>query len=156
LGFPVLLAVFFVVFFFFFSAIVPLPRVANEFAKRVFIDRVAFADVDRAPHLSVEACVEKSRRIVKRCALREGELDLVPVTLAGADDAIAGPGGYAERVGGLAPFHFLDDAGRRRGNDFADLAKRLRAPVAEFRDPRVDEAGCGFAFAHDAVPRRPK
>src|SRR5262245_27491081 len=66
-------------------------RLANERLQRLFVDLVAFKDVDGAPRTALEASVEKPRRILERRSLGEGHLDLILVDLARADNSITRP-----------------------------------------------------------------
>src|SRR5579863_621706 len=64
---------------------------ANERLKRLFIDRLALMDVDRASRAAFEAGVEEARRVRQLGAAGEGQFHGVLIGLAGADDAGALP-----------------------------------------------------------------
>src|SRR6185503_19719466 len=66
-------------------------RGANERLQRLFIDLVAFTDIDGAPHIAFEAGVEEACRVLQRGAPGEGQLHDLLVRLAGADDAVVLP-----------------------------------------------------------------
>src|SRR5690606_34465665 len=63
-----------------------------------------------------------------------------PVQMMPSQDHTGTPFG----VGGLAPFHFLDDCRVSAADDLAHSRERLAAPVAEFAQAGVDElrGGC--------------
>src|SRR5204863_3964104 len=109
----------------------------NQALQSLFVDRVVLLDVDRAPHLSLEAGVEETRRIVQRGALEERQLDDALVGLTCADAAVVGPD-RCSRARGLRPLPLLDDIGVRVLDHPAHTAQRLAAPVAELLDALVD------------------
>ena len=94
------------------------------------IESVTLAQVNRAARAGVKAGVEQSLRIVERGAPREGQLDLVLVSLAGADDAVVLPHRDAGGVRRLAPLAGLGDARNRLADQRADAVESRRAPVA--------------------------
>src|SRR6185503_4761955 len=81
----------------------------------------------------LEAGVEEPRRIVERRALEEGHLHDLLVRLPGADVAVVRPDGRP------APLPLLDDVGNRLLDQGAQAGEQLAPPVAELRDPGVDQ-----------------
>src|SRR5438132_518710 len=74
---------------------VELYRFADEGLQRMFVDRVALTQVNRAPRPPVQARVEQTGGILDRRSAREGHLHFVLVGLTGADDACMRPCGDA-------------------------------------------------------------
>ncbi len=107
---------------------------ADQRLQRLFVDLRALGNIDRAPHIAVEAGIEQAGRVVQRRALGKRHLHDGLVGLAGADDAVVLPHGNA------APFPFLDDLRIGLLDQRADPLQRLAAPVAELLDPAVDHA----------------
>src|SRR3954466_4327405 len=106
---------------------------ADELLQRLLIYGCALMEVDRAPRVAFEARVEKPRRIIERCALRERHLHDVLVGLARADDPGVGPHRNA------SPFPFLDDFWIGIPDDGTEPSEHLAPPVVELLDPSVDE-----------------
>src|SRR5215213_2965544 len=119
---------------------VELDGLADQRLQRLAVDLLALVDVERAPGVAAEAGVEEIRGVLQRGALGEGQLHLVLVALAGADDPVVRP----DRV---APFPLLDDLGVGLLDQAADAGEGLAAPVAELRDPLVDQLG-GTGVVH--------
>ena len=65
--------------------------VADQLLEGARVEGVVLVDVDGPPGAAAEAGVEQPGGVVERRALGEGELDLVLVDLAGADDPVVGP-----------------------------------------------------------------
>jgi hypothetical protein len=108
-------------------------RGANQRIERRFVNTFARPDVDGAAGVAVETGIEQFCRIIQRRAFGEGQLDLVLVGFAGADDAVHRPHRHA------APFHLLDrHPAAPDGSDLRIMRQRLAAPVAELCDPGVD------------------
>src|SRR5690606_8712582 len=63
----------------------------NELLQAFLVDNVALAEIDGAPDVAFEARIEEARRVLKRGAPGEGQLHLVLVRLAGADDSLVRP-----------------------------------------------------------------
>src|SRR5688500_717651 len=118
------------------SAPVQRDGFADERLERRGVDRVGFAEVDRAAGVALETRVEEALRVLEARALEESQLDGLLVALAGADDPAVGP----DRHG---PLPLLGH--RRIGlvDQGAKAGERLAAPVAQLRDPLVDQTGGG-------------
>src|SRR3569623_845179 len=113
-------------------ACVQCDRGAHQRLERRGIDLLAFVQVDRAPCVAVQARVEEALRVRERRALEERELHLVPVRLAGAQDAVMRPHGRA------APFPLFLDFGVGLVDQRTHARQRVAAPVREFGDALVD------------------
>src|SRR3954465_11956643 len=48
-------------------------RILDQLCERLLVDLLAFADVDRASYLALEARVEKAGRVAQRRAFEEGQ-----------------------------------------------------------------------------------
>src|SRR5439155_18173850 len=113
-------------------------RLANERLEGGRVHFFSFADVDRAPYVSVEARVEETGRILQRRAFGEGQLHNGLVRLAGTDDPVVRPCGSA-RVRRLHPLHLLDDVRVCFLDERAYSAEGFPAPVSEFVDSLRNE-----------------
>src|SRR5882672_148273 len=108
-------------------------RLANERLDGGLVDVLAFVDVDRAAHVSVEAGVEETGRILQGRAFGEGELHDALVGFARADDAVVRPDRSAH------PLPLLDDVRVRFLDELAHPAEGFPAPVRELGDSFRDE-----------------
>src|SRR6185436_2743566 len=104
------------------------------------VDLLSLADVDRAAYVSVETRVEETGRILQGRALGEGQLHVILVGFASADDAVVRPNR-------IHPLPFLDDVRVCRLDKLAHSAEGFPAPVPEFGDSPRDELGCRLALA---------
>src|SRR3954469_6114622 len=64
---------------------VGLDRRPHELLERRFVDLLALVDVDRAPHIAIQARIKQLLRIRKRCSFRESELHRLLVGFSRAD-----------------------------------------------------------------------
>src|SRR4051812_11118158 len=123
---------------------------ADKGLERLLIDLVAFVEIDGAPHIAVEAGVEEARRVCKRGAIREGELHLVLVGLAGAEDAVVLPHRHAQRVRRLRPFQGFDHFGIGFVDEGAEPLQHLRPPIPQLCDLRIDQLRRRLTLLHSA------
>src|SRR5438874_11343387 len=98
-------------------------------------------DVDRAAHVSVEARVEETGRILQRRAPGERKLHDLLVGLASADDAVVRPNWSVH------PLPLLNDVRVCFLDEPAHSAEGFPAPVPEFGDSFRDELRCRLALA---------
>src|SRR5262245_13950992 len=70
-------------------------RRADQRLEGTRIDLLSLVDIDRAPHVPVEARVEEPGGIFQGRPLREGQLHYRLVGFAGADDPVMRPHGRA-------------------------------------------------------------
>src|SRR5262245_1158719 len=110
---------------------------ADERLERVRVDLLPLMDVDRAPGVPLEARVEELGRVLHRGPRCEGQLHLVLVGLARADDPVVLPYGNA-RARRLRPLDLLDDLRIRLPDEVTHPPQGLPAPVAELGDSLVD------------------
>src|SRR6185312_11458563 len=96
---------------------------------------VALMDVDRSPYISIEARIEKLRRVLQRSAFREGELHDRLVRLAGAHDPVVRPDGRPH------PLPLFDDVRVGFPDELAHPAQRLASPICEIGDSFVAQLG---------------
>src|SRR4051794_36121842 len=113
-------------------------RGTYERLERVRVDLLPLLDVDRAPRVPLEAGVEEPRRVVQRGALGEGQLHLVLVGLAGADDPVVLPHRGA-RARLLHPLHLLGDVRILLPDQLAHPGQRVPAPVTQLGDSLIDQ-----------------
>src|SRR5688572_21628246 len=100
-------------------------RFLHQRLERRLVDLLAFADVEAAPHVALEARGEELLRVLERRALREGELHVGLVGLAGADDAVVRPDGTPH-------FHSSTTPGSA-----ALMSLRIRARASPRQSPRL-------------------
>src|SRR5215469_2255927 len=119
-------------------------RGANESLQGLFVDIVAFVEVDGAPRISLEARVEKARRIFQGRALGERHFHDVLVSLAGADQSVVRPHRNA------SPLPLLDDFGIGLFDQATQPAEHRAPPIAEPLDPRVYQTRRRLALLRSA------
>src|SRR5262249_8399760 len=119
---------------------------ADEILQGRLIDLVAFVDIDGAPHVSVEAGIEETRRILQLGPLGTRYLAGALVGFSRADDAAVRPDRCAG-IRGFRPLPLLDDLRICLVDDRAHFRERLPAPVPESLDPLID--GCRGRFRCD-------
>src|SRR3954452_3971557 len=108
---------------------------AHEALQRFAVDRFAFAEVDGAPRVPLEARVEQPGGILERRTFRERHLHDALVRLARADDPVVLP--YRDS----APLPLFDDVRVSFLYQRAQPPECLAPPVVEFLDPPVDQLG---------------
>ena len=121
-------------------------RLAHEGLEGGLVNFLAFVDVDRAPHISLETRVEETGGILQGRALGEGKLHDTLVGFAGADDAVVRPNRGAG-FGWFDPLPLLDYVRVCLLDEFAHSVEGFPAPVAEFGDSIRDELRCRLALA---------
>src|SRR5437667_9631578 len=97
--------------------LVEVDRLADERFDGGRVDFLTLLNVDRAPHVALEARVEQAGRVLQRRALREGELHDLLVGLARAEDAVVRPDRSAH------PLPLLDDLRVRLLDELAHPAE---------------------------------
>src|SRR4051794_23093734 len=112
---------------------------ADKTFQCVLVDRVAFAEIDRATGSAVEAGIEQARWVIERGAPGEGQLHFVLVGLAGADDPRMQPCRDSRGVRRLAPFHLLDHLRIGLFDECSDPPEHLAAPVTQPCKLSVDQ-----------------
>jgi hypothetical protein len=115
---------------------------ADEILQGRLIDLFAFADVDRAPHIAVEAGVEQPRRSSNAAPLA----NVILTTFLYASPVQRMP--PWEKTGVPIHFHSSTISGSALCM-IAHLRERLPAPIPKFVDPRVDE--CRGRFSRDRL-----
>src|SRR5262245_13714738 len=121
-------------------------RLANERLERGFVNVFSFVNVDRTAHVSDEARVEETGRILQRRTLREGQLHDVLVGFASADNPVVRPNRGA-RFGRFNPLPLFDDVRVCCLDERAYSVEGFPAPVPEFGDSLRDELRCRLALA---------
>src|SRR5262249_37691031 len=111
---------------------------ADEILQSYLIDLFAFADVDGAPDIPIEAGVEQTCGVLQSGSLGKGHFDDAFVRLSRADDASMGKDGSPH------PLPLFDDLGVRLVEDCAHFSEHPAAPVAKFPDPLVYECRSRF------------
>src|SRR3984885_13228459 len=103
----------------------------NERLQRLFINPVAFMEIDGAPGVAFETGVEEARRVFQRGALGEGHLHGILVRLAGADHSGVLP--YRNP----SPLPLLDHVGTGLFVENSDPSGRLAPPITQLLDSRI-------------------
>ena len=113
-------------------------RLKNERLEGDPVNFLPFVDVNRAACVAVETGVEETGRVRQRRALGEGQLHIVFVGFARAEDAVVRPD-WRAGFGGCDPLPFLDHVRVCLLDELAHPAKRFSAPVCEGGDSFGDE-----------------
>ena len=106
----------------------------DERLERAGIDLRAFGNVDRAPHVAVQAGIEEPLRIRKARPLREGQLHDLLVGLARAHDPVVRPHGRPH------PLPLLDHLRIGFKDQRPHPRERRPAPIAKLGNPLIDQA----------------
>src|SRR5579863_1274902 len=115
-------------------------RLANECLERSLVNFFSFVDVNRPAHVSFEARVEETRRILQKRALGERKLHDLLVGFAGANDSVVRPNRSA-------PLPLLDRVRVCRLDQLAHSAEGFSAPVPKLGDSFRDKLRGRLALA---------
>src|SRR5258708_1276556 len=120
-------------------------RLAHQRLEGGPVHLLSLVDVDRSAHVAVEARVEETRRILERRTLGEGQLHVILVGFARANDAVVRPHRSA-------PLPLLDNVRVGLLDELAHSAEGVPAPVAELGDSLRDEHRGRLALAFHGLP----
>src|ERR1700692_4586079 len=107
-------------------------RGADELLEGSFVDLLPFAEIDRAPRVSLQAGIEELLRVSDGGSASEGELHDLLVRFPCADDAVMGP----DR--GSHPFPLFPDVGIGIVNELTDMSEGLSSPIPQLLNPLGD------------------
>lgn len=97
---------------------------------------VTFVEIDGSPLIALKSGIEELVWIRNACALSEGELYLILVSVGHQDQSSVRPTWTAH------PFPFLDCLWIGITNNFANIGKHFAAPVSKLCDSFINESGC--------------
>ena len=114
-------------------------REAASESTHPLIQLLTLSQINRAPHVALQARIEQSAGVRKRRTLGKRHLHHAFISLARADHAAMNPNRNP------APLPVLDHRGKRLPDQSTHMPQRLTPPIAQFPDPCVDQRRRGFA-----------